>query len=99
MPLCQINNFSSFHHYTFQDPNRRKKAGAVAGPSLGEKVKKANERKAPKPKPEKPEKTEKPEKPERSERAERALAGDSSIGKLEMSIKVSTIKSFFESEL
>lgn len=62
-------------------------------------MKKANERKAPKPKPEKPEKTEKPEKPERSERAERALAGDSSIGKLEMSIKVSTIKSFFESEL
>lgn len=63
----------------YKDPNRRKKAGAVAGPSLGEKVKKANERKAPKPKPEKPEKTEKPEKPERSERAERALAGDSSI--------------------
>lgn len=47
-------------------------------------MKKANERKAPKPKPEKPEKTEKPEKPERSERAERALAGDSSIGKLEI---------------
>ncbi|XP_022826304.1 vacuolar protein sorting-associated protein 72 homolog isoform X2 [Spodoptera litura] len=63
----------------YKDPNRKKKGGAVAGPSLGEKVKKANERKAPKPKPEKPEKAEKPEKPDRSERAERAFAGDSSI--------------------
>ncbi|CAH0674092.1 unnamed protein product [Spodoptera exigua] len=62
----------------YKDPNRRKKAGAAAGPSLGEKVKKAEQRKAPKPKPEKTEKVEK-EKPEKSERTERAVVGDSSI--------------------
>lgn len=54
----------------FQDPNRKKKGGAEApGPSLGDKVKKVNERKPKEPKP----------KQEKIVKVERIL--DSSIGK------------------
>ncbi|XP_047026405.1 vacuolar protein sorting-associated protein 72 homolog [Helicoverpa zea] len=55
----------------YQDPNKKKKGGSAPGPSLGDKVKKVNERKAKEPKEIKP-------KVEKTEKAER-IALDASV--------------------